>query len=300
MRRGFFTLAAVAVASLWSMANATTVTYEYDFSGTQNSITNSGTSLSGGNGMVFTSSPQNGSIFDPSGPANAPLVTIYGETSNAPETGGAGKFSGTLGLFEVTNNQGTPTANTGTGIAPYVPNDNGVALPSLAFQDGITGSNMLLINLSQFTAGSTVSFVIDSGINSEQGSTINVWTGTPTTQPPLGVGNYGAGASSSNSLMNETVSSALITDAHCGTFGHPSCEQVVTIPLFTSPSNLMPAGEWIAIQADCHYLLLQSITVTSPVPEPSFYGFLALGMVGVVFGARKMRARAAAAASEKA
>jgi hypothetical protein len=54
-----------------------------------------------------------------------------------------------------------------------------------------------------------------------------------------------------------------------------------TVPQF---SITKAAGvEWVAISADCHYLLLDSITgtmTTSTVPEPRFYGLLIAGMLG--------------------
>ena len=53
-------------------------------------------------------------------------------------------------------------------------------------------------------------------------------------------------------------------------------------------------NEWIAISADCHYLLLTEMKVTtSTVPEPRFYGLLMAGMLGLAgIYARKRRATA--------
>jgi hypothetical protein len=53
---------------------------------------------------------------------------------------------------------------------------------------------------------------------------------------------------------------------------------------------------WVAIQADCHYLLLDQIGVSQPTtstPEPRFYGFL---MAGLLCLAVIMRRRFAAQA----
>ena len=68
-----------------------------------------------------------------------------------------------------------------------------------------------------------------------------------------------------------------------------------TTPQFsikTTTSALDPI-EFIAIKADCTYLLLNSITAHTPsVPEPRFYGFLLAGLFGVV-GAIYQRRRSA-------
>jgi len=300
MKRQMFTLIALLGMSLWSIAHATTVTYS--FNGSTQSVGNGGTAQGpgGADGMVFTTSPQS---FNNSGAA--PSITVYGESvpnglvgGNPPDDGGPGIFgtngsNGSMGLFEVTNGNDN---NTASGIAPYVPGDNGQALPHLDLQDGVTEKNVLLINLSNLTAGSTVSFVMATGAYASANTGINVWTGTPT-GTPLGIGTGWAGQTASNSLTTESIVAGNVDGACNSGFGQ--CSATQNFNLFTA-GNPLPANEWIAIQADCHYLLLQSITINSPsgVPEPSFYGFLALAMVGLVYGARKMRARAAATAEK--
>ncbi len=283
MKRKLFTIVGVMATSLWSIANATTVTY--NFSGTQQNSGGTGVAQNGGGGMYFSTSSQ---TF-----GSGTTIAVYGEKTSQAGDGGPGSFTGTTGLFEVTNGSG---GNSATGIGPY---DNlGGSSPNLNFtgQAGIASSTavdplgaptdqVLLLNLSNFAAGSTVSFTMATGVNAVANTGIDVWTGAPT-GTPLGIGTGWGGQTASNSLTTESISEGSVNGAGGGAGTH-------TFNLFT---NNMPGGEWIAIQADCHYLLLQSITITSPsgVPEPSFYGFFAVAMVGLAFGARKLRARATA------
>jgi len=283
MKRRVLTLVGVLATSLWSVANATSVTYS--FSGSTNSNSSGGTTESGNaGGMVFTTSPQS---------FGSPAITIYGETAPNGLTGGAddggpSTFGGTTGLFEV-NNNGT---NTATGIGPYFSNQASGRSGSLDLtgENGITETDVLLVNLSGVTAGSTVSFVMATGVNAADNTGINVWDGVQSVTP-TGMG-AGQGA---NPLANEAITGGNVNGP-----GGGSATQTFNI------SGTVGTGagqyDWIAIQADCHYLLLQSLTVYSPtgVPEPSFYGFFALAMVGLVIGARKMRARTAVAVAEKA
>jgi hypothetical protein len=89
-------------------------------------------------------------------------------------------------------------------------------------------------------------------------------------------------------------SASMPTSIHSGLLaGSPHRRITVdgTTPQFSFNKNT--AGvEWVAIEADGHYLLLDTVKgTTSAVPEPSFYGFFALAMVGLLFGARKLRTR---------
>jgi hypothetical protein len=57
-----------------------------------------------------------------------------------------------------------------------------------------------------------------------------------------------------------------------------------TVPQFSIVTNTSVANpiEWIAIRADCTYLLLNQITDPSPgVPEPRFYGLLMAGLLSI-------------------
>lgn len=275
MKRKLFLIMSLAATSLWSIASASTVTYT--FSG-------------GGAGMTettpYTPSPTSGS---------GQPITIYGEIVNdqsnyagMTDDGGAGKFTGTLGLFTVDNGVG---GNTATGIAPY---NSGTSFTN---QNGITESDVLLIDLRGVTAGSTISFVMETGVNATQDTGINVYTGVQQSVTPTGIGTGGAGGEGTNPLSNESQT-AFDVNGNCGMATVCAGTKTDNFSTITGLSVGTGAGQfdWIAIQADCHYLLLDQIVINAPsgVPEPSFYGLIALAMVGVVIGARKMRARAAA------
>jgi hypothetical protein len=235
--------------------------------------------------MYFSSSSQS---------FGSPSIAVYGETTTQTGDGGPGKFTGTTGLFEVTSGSG---GNSATGIGPYdnqggsSPNLNFQLQPGISSSQAVDGSGaaptdqLLLLNLSNLTAGSTVSFVMATGANAAANAGINVWTGA-STGTPLGVGTGWSGWTASNTLATESITEGNVNGGSGG----------AATQSFTLFTNNLPSNEWIAIQADCHYLLLSSITVNSPsgVPEPSFYGFFALGMVAMVIGARKLRARAVA------
>ena len=308
MKQRVFVFLGVLATSIWSVASASGVTYTFG-NGVQNS---SSSGISEFGGTVFTGSPDG---FNNGG--SAPLLNIYGETvpnglipGNPPDDGGPGLFgatsgtangtNGTTGLFEVTNNVG---GNTATGIAPYLSSELTGYYPNqnLTLENGITENEVLLLNLSNFSAGSTISFVMQTGVAAGP-SGINVWsvdtTGTPVSGTPLGIGTFSTNSinsSNTNSLTKEAITDLGIN----GGGGYAS-----TTVNFSGLTGLtvgtgLNQTDWIAIQADCHYLLLDSITITpGTVPEPSFYGFFALAMVGLVIGARKLRARAAAAAEQ--
>lgn len=75
------------------------------------------------------------------------------------------------------------------------------------------------------------------------------------------------------------------------TLGEISTNGTAAQPQLTLTKNT-GGVEWVAIEADCHYLLLSSITgapPTSGVPEPRFYGLLLASLLsigGVVYQRR--------------
>jgi hypothetical protein len=301
MKRRVFTFVGLLATSLWSIANASSVTY--NFSGSTQNSGSTGVVQSGGGGMFFSGSPQS---FNNGGTASS--ITVYGETTSQAGDGGPGKFTGTTGLFEVTSGSG---GNTSTGIGPYDTGSTytqGTSSPNASFtmQPGIASSTavdpmgaptdqVLLINLSSLAPGSTVSFVMATGAYADANSGIDLWTGTPT-GTPMGIGTGWTGQTASNTLGAETISEGDV-NGNCDSNGHCGATKTFTISGLTVGTGVNQF-DWIAIQADCHYLLLQSMTVTpGAVPEPSFYGFFALALVGLVIGARKLRARSAAAAT---
>jgi hypothetical protein len=281
MKRTIFTVVALAATSLWSIASATVVTY--NFSGTTQNIGSTGLLQNNGGGIVFTTSPQG---FNNGGAAST--VTVYGETApagltaNPGDDGGPSAFGTTTGLFEVTNGQG---GNSATGIAPYIPGQASGSSPNLNLtnENGVTETDVLLIDLRNITAGSTVSFVMATGVNATANTGINLWDGVQAGGVPSG---FGTGAGTA--LNNEAITAGNVNGAGGGS---------TTKSFNISGTVGSGAGQydWIAIQADCHYLVLQSLSITSPsgVPEPSFYGLIAVLMAGLVIGARKFRARTA-------
>jgi len=116
------------------------------------------------------------------------------------------------------------------------------------------------VNQSSIPSGTTLKFLMQEG---DQVDTFNVFTsvGSSSTPPNL-------------SSMTEVD-----TDKSVGTLNGGA-----TTPQFsivTSTTSAKPI-EFIAIEADCTYLLLNSITATAPaVPEPRFYGLLLTGLLGL-------------------
>jgi len=254
MKRTLFTIAAIVSTSLWSVAYANSVTISLG---------------NGGSGTVEdNSNPQGGYAVSSGGQT----VTIYGATvnnnpnGNSPNDGGPGAFTGALPVFSVTSGQG---GNIASGLAPYVASQGGYTS-----QLGVTEYDVLVLDLSKVTVGSTVKFTMTEGSTNES---FNVWTGTANTTNDYATG---LGTSKSFSTGANPLSNEIITG-----------QQVNTNPTFTLTSS---TSEWIAIQADCHYLLLDTIYITPPtgVPEPSFHGFLAAGLIAVGFIAHKRRLRA--------
>lgn len=231
-----------------SLASATVVTLP---TSTFNFAYNSGGGVTYSNGVVFDNSTgQSITVFDD---------TVSNNSSNGTGTGNPGVFNGNdSGLFAVTSGDG---GNIASGIAPYVASEGGYT-----HQNGITDGDVILLELKNFTAGTTLSLLLQEGVANDS---YNVYTLTSSTTPT------GIGAGEGSNPMTKVASD--ISVAGSG-----------------NPYTITATGgtEWIAIQADCTYLLLDSITLTSPsgVPEPRFYGLLLaalLGLGGVMYQRRR-------------
>ena len=255
--------------SLASLANATVTNYTFATSNTQlaDGATYCNTfSVSCGAAQTVTvyakqSQDSNGAFVTPatvtSGPWWAPTTT---PTEN--------------GLFTVTDSPN----NNGQGIAPFDPTEGGSPFST---QDGIsdavpgsTNDNLLLLKLTNFSANSTLSLLLQAGVG---GDSFNVYTSLGSTPTGLGgmtevhanvpVDNMTLKSNGSSQSTTPQVTGLTITGLNSGTVG------------------------WIAIQADCHYLLLNSLSVNTPgVPEPRFYGLLLaafLGLAGIVYNKRR-------------
>jgi hypothetical protein len=202
--------------------------------------------------------------------SSTPTVGVYAEQTN----GTAGTFvtpvgSTESGLFTVID---TPN-DYGTGIAPYNPT-NGTNGNTFTNQQGITDSannaggndNILLLKLSDITANSTLSLLLQAGV---QGDSFTVYTST------------GAMPTSLNGMTNDGTFNV---DTKAGDqkngSSQPTTPQVTGLTI--TGLNSSTTG-WVAIQADCHYLVLDTLSINSPAaaPEPRFYGLLLAGLLGV-------------------
>lgn len=206
-------------------------------------------------------------------------ITVYSEqvtTSNNDFY----KFSDSTvsGLFSTNDS----VYDEGIGIAPYDPQEGGSPFPS---QEGITDAangsnsygNILLLELgSNIAEGTTLNFLIQAGI----GASTDV------------VSDYYSDSGSVNVASNEGISPSSMTLNGTTTAGEISTNGTTAQSQLTITKNTSGV-EWVAIEADCHYILLDTITGTAPtstVPEPRFYGLLLaslLGIAGVVYRRRR-------------
>jgi hypothetical protein len=253
MKHLFSILGAAAGLSLASLANAS-VTYTFATSDKQ---------VSQGATYCPTFSVSCGS---------GPKVGVYAEQTS----GNNGTFVNPVGnsesgLFTVTDNPNS----FGTGIAPYNPNEG--TSGSFSSQDGITDNipgsssngNILLLKLSDISAGSTLSLLLQAGVT---GDSFTVYTFEDSGATPTSL-----------SQMTKYDANPINVDEAGGDKSNgssqPSNPQVtgLTIAGLTSSTT-----GWIAIQADCHYLLLDTLTITpAATPEPRFYGLLLAGLLGL-------------------
>jgi hypothetical protein len=205
--------------------------------------------------------------------SSTPTVGVYAEQTNGlngtfvtPVTTGFGNFQTATesGLFTVVDNPN----NRGTGIAPYNPTDgSGGAFDN---QQGITDSadnangngNLLLLKLTDFSAGSTLSLLLQAGVT---GDSFTIYTSTGAMPTSLsGMTKYDANPINVDESGNS----------------QPTTPQLSGLSI--AGLNSSTTG-WIAIQADCHYLLLDKLSVIpgTATPEPRFYGLLLAGLLGL-------------------
>jgi hypothetical protein len=214
---------------------------------------------------------------------SGPTVGVYAEQTNGThgtfvtpvETGPwYDQTSTESGLFTVTDSPN----NFGTGIAPYNPSEGSGG--NFSSQDGITDSasgadgngNILLLKLSDFAPGSTLSLLLQAGVT---GDSFTIYTSTGAMPTSL-------------SGMTEYDTTPINVDE--GGNNKPTTPQLTGLTI--AGLNTSTTG-WIAIEADCHYLLLDSLAVSTPgVPEPRFYGILLAGLLSLAGIAYKRRAQA--------
>jgi|HubBroStandDraft_4_1064222.scaffolds.fasta_scaffold111826_1 hypothetical protein len=222
---------------------------------------------SGSNGVTFTQGGE--------------TITIFPELVMDQNTiVGSGPLNPVNGLFEV---QQGAQGNLASGIGPYVNMEGGSPYTGQqGIQDKMFGDTrydaMLFIEVSQtgpnaIPSGTTLSFLMQEG---DVADTFTYYTETVpsgTNTPP-----------NLSSMTKQDASPISVGTKNGG--ATTSQFQVVTSTTSGDPI------EFIGIQADCTYLLLNSITssVPSSVPEPRFYGLLLAGLLcgaGVVYQKRR-------------
>jgi hypothetical protein len=221
---------------------------------------------SGSNGVTFTQGGE--------------TITILPELLANGVVLGSGHGNPVNGLFEV---QQGAQGNLASGIGPYV---IGEGSSPFTGQKGIQEQNiqntrydaMIFIEVSQngnnpIPSGTTLSFLMQEG---DVPDTFTVYTATAA-----------AGTNTPPNLANMTKFDAAPTSVGTENGGAVNPQFQIT----TSTTAADPI-EFIGIQADCTYLLLNSITSSGPtsVPEPRFYGLLLGGLLcaaGMVYQKRR-------------
>jgi hypothetical protein len=213
-----------------------------------------------------------------------PTVGVYAEQTN----GNNGTFVTPVwntesGLFTVTDN---PNFN-GTGIAPYDPSEGtgGNFQSQDGIVDNVPGSsnngNILLLKLSDISAGSTLSLLLQAGVT---GDSFTIYTFEDSGAAPASLNQM---TKYDSKPINVDEDGTSLPNGNAAQ-GQPDQVTGLTIAGLTSSTT-----GWIAIQADCHYLLLDTLTITpAAAPEPRFYGLLLAGLLGLA-GMVYQRRRAA-------
>jgi hypothetical protein len=242
------TMALLSSLLLASMASAS-VTWQF---GNTPGIYANGTSSSNSLGTV--------SVYAEQVNSSGTLQSLPDSTLCAPSSSNC--------LFQVNDSPN----DDGIGIAPYNPTENGLS-SNFTTQDGISDNdttgidNILEIELgSNIASGTTLSFLLQSGVVADNSDTVSVYYTTGNVTSPTSLG--------SMSVFDNSKTTPI------GGISTNGSNPQFTITKDTSGT------EFVAIQADCHYLLLDSITgappvTTSSVPEPKFYGLLLAGMLGL-------------------
>ncbi|MGP0076541.1 MAG: hypothetical protein ACLPWF_31890 [Bryobacteraceae bacterium] len=203
-------------------------------------------------------------------------VTVFGEQVTNNSSGGtyySANNSTIDGLFSTNDS----VFDEGIGIAPYDPAETNFDFSN---QDGITDSadgsstkgNVLVLELgSNIAKGTTLNFLIQAGINANTDVVSDYWQ--------------------DGGVQNQNVSPASMTLNGTTTAGQISTNGTTAQSALTLTKNTSGI-EWVAIEADCHYILLDTITGTpgTATPEPRFYGLLLAGLLaaaGMVYQKRR-------------
>jgi hypothetical protein len=247
------TLTFLGIGCLMSMA-ATAATCPLSGTGGTfifDSIGNCGTYS---NGVTFTEGSESITIF--------PEYVVNGTIKANP---GMPNSNLVNGLFEVGQGDG---GNIASGIGPYYTNEGGADYTTqLGIQESGNTDGVLYLEVSSasgVSSGSTLNFLMQEGLTAD---TFNVYTET-----------LAAGS------LPPNLTSMTEVDSNVAVGGAGATSGRATSPQFSIVTNTPGTNvEFIAIEADCEYLLLNKITTTGPssVPEPRFYGLLLTGLLGL-------------------
>jgi hypothetical protein len=238
---------AIALAGVFALASVASATSYYSCSSTSNTwcfVPSSDATVS--DGATYSTI---------AGSSVTGTVSVYSEqVKNSNNSFYSFSDSTISGLFDVNDNSNVE----GEGIAPYNPQEGGSPFSN---QDGITDtaggsstySNVLLIELgSNIAQGTTLSFLLEAG-NGDN----NVQT--------YSANFYEQDGGSVNVGMNQGISPSGMTlfgTAAAGTISILGTTDQVSLTKNTS------GVEWVAIEADCHYMLLSSISGKAPTGVP--------------------------------
>jgi hypothetical protein len=194
-------------------------------------------------------------------------ISAYGEQITNSASGGtylSSNNSTINGLFSTNDS----VFDEGIGIAPYDPSEGSSS--SFSNQNGITDTangnskygNILVLELgSNIADGTTLSFLLQAG------------DGDGNVQDYTVAAYYQDGGSTPDVSPSSMTKFANTVDGQISTNG--------TTPQFSVTKNTSGV-EFIAIEADCHYILLDTITgVPTATPEPRFYSLLLAGFLGL-------------------
>jgi len=220
----------------------------------------------------FSGTSQESNGFTPTPTGGSGTISVYafqlngsGSILSTPVTSWG---TSTLnGLFQVDNSP----YNEGSGIAPYNPSEGGGA--GFPNQDGIT-DNVPNVD-SKYKSGPYSNFLeLQLGSNIPVGTTLGFLMQHGSIDGPLAyVDVYTLDGSVGSGVAPDTMD--LLGGSPFTIDGHTNTTSQFSITKDTS------GNEIVAITGDCHYLLLDTITGTSPIPEPRFYGVLLAGLLGL-------------------
>jgi hypothetical protein len=260
MNRIFCNLTVVAGLSLGTLAHGAPVTWSFGSNpavqySTGQSFNCTGSTACSGAGMPIIVYADQVSATTPAAAPNS-TTKVTGGALQTPLGDSGGVVDG---LFATSS---AVESGFETGIAPYNPQDNTWPYNNQGGtynnQDGITPTNILELNISGVAKGASLAFVLQG----PSGDDVTVYTGDVSSQTSL------SGLTVFDNSANNPIGNGVISPTG-------------TTTDFTIVRD-SSASEFVAIQADCHYLLLDTITDTpAPTPEPRLYAFLLVGLLAI-------------------